>query len=495
MSIKRSSGILLPVSALPSNYGIGTFGKAAFEFVDFLKDAGQTWWQILPLSTTGYGNSPYQSFSAFAGNPYLIDLDILIEQNLLEKSEVLAIDFGDNPSRIDYGKLYEKRNSLLVLAAKRGLNQAQAEFRDFKVQNSDWLNDFAIFMVLKEKFNMVSWQDWTDFDLRNCDSESVKRATELYQEEVEVICYIQFLFFQQWQRIREYATKCNVKILGDIPLYVSLDSADVWSNPKYFQLNDDRIPVEVSGVPPDYFTADGQLWSNPLYDWEKLHEENYSWWVDRISFSSKIYDALRIDHFRGIESYWSVPYGEKTAINGRWIQGPGMDLISVLKAEFPEFIFVAEDLGYQTPEVQQLLADSGFPGMNVLQLAFDYRDSGNPLPHEYTRNSVCYVGTHDNAPIMLWKATAREQDIKNAQLYFGLNEQEGFNWGFIRAGLGSVSDLFVAQMQDYLGLAENSRINKPGIVADNWEWRLLENQLSTELSKKIKMYTDMFGRT
>ncbi|NLJ70922.1 MAG: 4-alpha-glucanotransferase, partial [Clostridiaceae bacterium] len=459
MSIKRSSGILLPVSALPSNYGIGTFGKAAFEFIDFLKDAGQTWWQILPLSTTGYGNSPYQSFSAFAGNPYLIDLDILIEQKLLEKSEVLAINFGDNPSRIDYGKLYEKRNSLLTLAAKRGLNQAQSEFIDFKVQNSDWLNDFAIFMVLKEKFNMMSWQDWTDSDLRNCDTESVKRASELYKEEVDIICYIQFLFFQQWQKIREYAMKCKVKILGDIPLYVSLDSADVWANPEYFQLNEDRIPVEVSGVPPDYFTADGQLWSNPLYNWTKLHEENYSWWVDRISFSSKIYDALRIDHFRGIESYWSVPYGEKTAINGRWIKGPGMDLISVLKAEFPEFIFVAEDLGYQTPEVQQLLADSGFPGMNVLQLAFDYRDSGNPLPHEYTRNSVCYVGTHDNAPIMLWKATAREQDIKDAQLYFGLNEQEGFNWGFIRAGLGSVSDLFVAQMQDYLGLAENSRIN------------------------------------
>ncbi|NLJ70011.1 MAG: 4-alpha-glucanotransferase [Clostridiaceae bacterium] len=496
MSIERSSGILLPISALPSKYGIGTLGKAAFEFIDFLQDSGQSWWQILPLSTTGYGNSPYQSFSAFAGNPYFIDLDILIEDHLLTKREVSAIDFGSNPTRVDYGKIYAARNSLLVLAAKRGLKQEQTDFQEFKSENAYWLNDFALFMVLKQKFNMICWQDWPEQDLRNYVATSVNKAEEIYQEDLVVICYIQFLFFKQWQKVREYAAEHQIKILGDIPLYVSLDSADVWSNVQYFQLNKNRIPIEVSGVPPDYFTADGQLWSNPLYDWSKLKEENYSWWIKRINFSNQIYDALRIDHFRGLESYWAIPNGEITAKNGRWVKGPGMDLISVLKSTFPDFIFIAEDLGYQTEAVKELLAASGFPGMNVLQLAFDYRDAkNNPLPHDYVRNSVCYVGTHDNAPIMLWQNNARHEDVLRAIKYFGLNKKEGFNWGFIRGGLASVSDLFIGQMQDFLGLAANSRMNTPGSMENNWEWRLIKSQLSSELAGKIKMYTEMFGRS
>ncbi len=451
--MQRSSGILLPVSSLPSSYGIGTFGKKAYEFIDFLKKAGQSYWQILPLTTTGFGNSPYQSFSAFAGNPYFIDLDLLIEENLLHTEEISSVDFGDDPTRVDYGRIYQERNSVLLKAAERGLKRNEITFIEFKAENSYWLDDFAAFMVLKQKYNMNSWLNWPNEALRNHDAESVDRIMQENHQEINLICYIQFLFFEQWKKVRAYAAENGIAILGDIPLYVSLDSADVWSNPAYFQLDQNHVPLEVSGVPPDYFTADGQLWSNPLYDWTFLEKDHYRWWIHRIHFSNQIYDALRIDHFRGLESYWAVPYGEKTAKNGHWVKGPGMNLISVLKENFPDFMFVAEDLGYQTTAVQQLLEDSGFPGMNVLQLAFDFRDQGNPLPHAFKPHSVCYIGTHDNLPIMLWRENARSEDVERAVKYLGLNEQEGFNWGFIRAGMGSVSDLFIAgrNQNEYTG--------------------------------------------
>ncbi len=494
MELQRSSGILLPISSLPSPHGIGTFGKSAYQFIDFLAEAGQSWWQILPLTTTGYGNSPYQSFSAFAGNPYFIDLDLLVEAGLLSPQDLATVDFGQDPTRVDYGKIYAHRQDLLNKAAAKGIAQEELDFVQFKAENAYWLDDYAIFMVLKQKFGMASWLDWPDQALKLRERDKLDQVIQEEHQAINLICYIQYLFFSQWQGVRSYAAEKGISIMGDIPLYVSMDSADVWARPENFQLDENGCPTEVSGVPPDYFTADGQLWSNPLYDWAKMKEDDFSWWTSRISFSNAIYDALRIDHFRGLESYWAVPYGEKTAKNGRWVKGPGMDLLSILKSKFPDFIFIAEDLGYQTAAVQQLLEDSGFPGMNVLQLAFDFRDEGNSLPHDFIQNSSCYIGTHDNAPIMLWQKTASQKDLDRAKLYFGLNPEEGFNWGFIRAGMGSVSKLFVCQMQDYLGLAEGSRMNRPGFLADNWEWRLTPEQISPELTQKIRLYTELFGR-
>ncbi len=494
MEITRSSGILLPISALPSKYGIGTFGKAAYQFIDFLVAARQTWWQILPLTTTGYGNSPYQSFSAFAGNPYLIDLDILVEQGLLEADDVETPIFGSDPHSVDYARIYEERMPLLKKAARKGLLRDQTEFLSFRAKENFWLEDYALFTVLKAGFQMKSWLDWQDQKLRNFDPQAVAEARERYRAEITEICYIQFLFFQQWHKLHDYAKTHHIRILGDMPLYVALDSVDVWSRACNYQLGSDLKPQKVSGVPPDYFNSDGQLWSNPLYDWRMMAADNFSWWIERIRVSTEIYDGLRIDHFRGLESYWAVPSGELTARNGQWVKGPGMALISVLRKEFPDFTFVAEDLGYQTPDVQKLLEDSGFPGMNVLQLAFDYRDAGNPLPHEFVRNSVCYIGTHDNAPIMEWRRTADPDDLKRAIAYFGLNEAEGFNWGFIRGGMSSVSNLFIAQMQDFLGLGAESRMNIPGKLAHNWEWRVAAEDLTTELAAKIRQYTSIFGR-
>lgn len=494
MTLKRSSGILLPVSALPSPYGIGTFGKAAYQFIDFLAASGQTWWQILPLGTTGYGNSPYQSFSAFAGNPYFIDLDFLIEAGLLEKAEVQITAACEDPRRIDYGNLYTWRMSVLKKAAERGLKLHETNYAKFKKENDFWLKDFSLYMALKQKFNMQSWQQWPDAKLRAFDQKAINKARSQFEDQIEILNFIQYIFFAQWHKLHAYANRKGIKILGDIPLYVALDSVDVWSGTKNYQLKEDFTPEMVSGVPPDYFNSDGQLWSNPLYDWQKMAGNGYLWWLRRIGVSTKIYDGLRIDHFRGLESYWAVPANETTAQNGKWMKGPGMGLISVLKETYPEFTFVAEDLGYQTKAVQDLLCDSGFPGMNVLQLAFDYRDSGNLLPHEFTNHSVCYLGTHDNAPIMAWLSSANQEDVDLAIKYIGLNDAEGKNWGFIRAGMGSVSNLFIGQMQDFLGLGANSRMNIPGKVSNNWEWRILASDLSPRLASRIFNYTQMFGR-
>ena len=312
---------------------------------------------------------------------------------------------------------------------------------------------------------------------------------------MRLFAFIQFLFFRQWEKLRDYAHKNGVGIIGDMPIYVAMDSADVWSDPKSFQLDEKNVPVEVAGVPPDYFSEDGQLWGNPLYNWDGMKEDGYSWWIRRIGGAAKLYDVLRIDHFRGLESYWAVPYGETTAKKGHWIKGPGMDLVGVLTKTFPEIQFIAEDLGFLTPEVHQLLEDSGLPGMKVLEFAFDSREPSDYLPHTYPRNCVCYAGTHDNATIMAWKNEAAEDDIAMAHLYLGLNEAEGFNWGIIRGGMSSVADLFVVQMQDYLGLGAEARMNTPGILGGNWQWRMEEGAIDEDLTEKIAEYTRIYGRT
>ena len=350
-------------------------------------------------------------------------------------------------------------------------------------------------MALKRHFGMSAWTEWPDEDIRLRRPEAVARYREELADDIRLFTYIQYLFFRQWEALRSYAHEKGSGIIGDLPIYVAMDSADVWADPRAFQLDERNVPAEVAGVPPDYFTADGQLWGNPLYDWDAMKADGYTWWIRRIAGASRLYDILRIDHFRGLESYWAVPYGETTAKVGRWVKGPGMDLMNVLTEKFPNIQFIAEDLGYLTPEVRQLLEDSGLPGMKVLQFAFDSREAANYLPHTYPRHCVCYAGTHDNSTLMGWKDEAAPADIAMAREYLGLHDEEGFNWGVLRGGQSSVADLFIAQMQDYLGLGSEARMNTPGILGGNWQWRMLPGQITDELTARIARMTSLYGRS
>lgn len=486
----------MPISSLPSPHGIGTLGAEARKFVDFLADAGQSWWQILPVGPTSYGDSPYQSFSAYAGNPYLIDLDLLCEDGLLTPAEVNAVSWGTDPARVDYSAIYNGRFPLLHLAMERGWERDADKVKAFSEENDAWLPDYALFMALKRHFGMSAWTEWPDEDIRLRRPEAVARYREELADDIRLFTYIQYLFFRQWEALRAYAHEKGIGIIGDLPIYVAMDSADVWADPRAFQLDERNVPAEVAGVPPDYFTADGQLWGNPLYDWDAMKADGYTWWIRRIAGASRLYDILRIDHFRGLESYWAVPYGETTAKVGRWVKGPGMDLMNVLTEKFPNIQFIAEDLGYLTPEVRQLLEDSGLPGMKVLQFAFDSREAANYLPHTYPRHCVCYAGTHDNSTLMGWKDEAAPADIAMAREYLGLHDEEdGFNWGVLRGGQSSVADLFIAQMQDYLGLGSEARMNTPGILGGNWQWRMLPGQITDELTARIARMTSLYGRS
>lgn len=492
--MKRSSGILMAISSLPSPYGIGTLGQAAYDFADFLQAAGQRYWQMLPLGPTSYGDSPYQSFSAYAGNPYFIDPELLIADGLLTKSECSRCKWGGDARHVDYGRIYEKRFDLLHKAFQRGWKRDSEAVAAFAAANARWLPDYALFMACKRHFGMKAWTEWPD-DIRLRQEGAPEKYRALLQEDVDFFTYLQYLFFQQWDRLRDYVHGLNIRIIGDLPIYVAMDSADVWAETEFFQLDDTLVPKAVSGVPPDYFSADGQLWGNPLYNWDRMREDGFGWWIRRIDGSGKLFDVIRIDHFRGFDSYWAVPYGETTAKNGKWVKGPGMDLVGRLNGWFPQLEFIAEDLGYPTPSVQQLLHESGWPGMKVLEFAFDSRDTSNYLPHTYTEHCICYTGTHDNSPLALWRQEAKPEDIAYAQDYLALTEQEGFHWGVIRGGMSSVAELFVAQMQDYLGLGEGHRMNTPGTQSGNWQWRLLPGELTPELAERIRRMTVLYGRT
>lgn len=489
----RASGILLPISALPSPYGIGTLGKAAYAFADFLHAAGQKYWQLLPLGPTSYGDSPYQSFSTFAGNPYFIDLDLLAEEDLLDKEDLAAADWGNDPRYVDYGKIYEVRFDVLRRAFLRGRERDREAVERFQAENP-WLKNYTLYMAVKTHFGMKSWLEWPDEAIRVRAPEAVARYEKELAEDVAFYTYLQYLFFKQWGELREYIHSLGIRIIGDLPIYVAMDSADVWAEPEFFQLGEGNIPTEVSGVPPDYFSADGQLWGNPLYDYDRMRQDGFGWWIRRVEGASRLFDVIRIDHFRGLESYWAVPYGAETAREGRWRKGPGMDLVGVLTQWFHGLDIIAEDLGFLTPEVHQLLRDSGLPGMKVLEFAFDAREPSNYLPHTYERNCVCYVGTHDNETVMQWREQADRADVTFARKYLGLNEAEGFHWGMIRGGMSSVADTFVAQMQDYLGLGAEGRMNTPGTLGNNWRWRLLPGEASPALARKIRRYAHMYGR-
>lgn len=488
----RKSGILMHITSLPGPYGIGSMGQCAYDFIDFLQEAGQSCWQILPLNPTGYGNSPYQSFSSFAGNHYLIDLDALVSQGLLRQEELDCVTWSEDGQRVDFGIQYTQRTRLLQLAFQRFT--PDAGYRRFLAQNRQWLEDYALFMALKEAFGGREWQNWSVSLMLRIPG-VVQDFRERYSQKVEFQYFLQYLFFCQWDALHDYARSKGIRIIGDVPIYVPLDSAEVWANPGLFCLNSSCRPIQVAGCPPDSFSADGQLWGNPLYNWQRMRETGYEWWIRRLRAAARMYDVVRLDHFRGFESYWAIPAG-RSAADGHWEKGPGMELFDAIRSALPELPMIAEDLGYVTEEVRQLQLRSGYPGMKVLQFAFDSREEGNYSPHLYPTHSVCYSGTHDNLTLRQWLEEALPQDVAQAKAYLGLNSEEGFLWGMLRGAMSSVSDLCVIQMQDYLELGGEARMNHPGTLSPhNWTWRAKPGFASRDLAQRIRQLTQRYGRS
>ncbi|MBQ1544441.1 MAG: 4-alpha-glucanotransferase [Clostridia bacterium] len=496
----RSSGVLMPLTSLPSKYGIGTLGRAAYEFADFLSAAGQSYWQVLPLGPTGLGDSPYSAFSTFAGNPILIDLELLMEDGLLTKEFVESFDWGceasdGNPEQVNYIKVRENRRAVLRKACDTGFERDKAAVAKF-VSDNHWVPDYALFMAVRRYFDEESWMDWPDEEIRLRRPEAMERYRQQLTEEINLQIYMQYLFYKQWSALREYIREKQIRMIGDLPIYVALDSADAWCEPQFFQLDEKHVPKSVAGVPPDYFSADGQLWGNPLYDWVAMRADGYGWWIRRVEGASKLFDVIRIDHFRAFASYWAVPYGAETAKTGEWRPGPGMDLLGVLSNWFYQTEFIAEDLGILTPDVDQLREDSGFPGMNILEFAFTKNADSKYLPHRCIPNSIVYTGTHDNDTVLGWirDPEVPEEDKQVARDYLGFTADEDAPLAFIRGGMASPANLFVAQMQDWLGLPTDARMNIPGKALGNWKWRMLPGAASDELAETMYNYTKMFGR-
>ncbi len=489
----RASGVLLPVSALPSKYGIGSFSKEAFEFVDQLKEAGQRYWQILPLGPTGYGDSPYQSFSTYAGNPYYIDLETLTEEGLLTREECDACDFGDNDQYIDYEKIYYERFDILRKAFERFV--PEEDFEKFTEENSWWLEDYSLYMAVKNSLKGISWIEWEE-DLKQRKPEVLEEKRKELAEEIQFVRFQQYEFSKQWKKLKDYANESGIRIIGDIPIYVAFDSADTWANPQLFQFDEECTPLAVAGCPPDAFSATGQLWGNPLYRWDYHKETGFKWWIQRLRYCFKLYDVVRVDHFRGFDEYYAIPYGDKTAEFGKWQKGPGIELFEAVKKELGETDIIAEDLGYLTESVLKLVRDTGYPGMKVLQFAFDSREESDYLPHNYGHNCVVYTGTHDNNTILGWIDEMAPEDKALAVKYMNNahTPKEELPWDFIRLALASVADLAVIPIQDYLCLGGEARINKPSTLGNNWKWRLLSGQITEELTEKMYDMTKLYGR-
>lgn len=493
--IMRKSGVLLPITSLPSRYGIGSFSKEAYLFVDFLKKAGQSYWQILPLGPTGYGDSPYQSFSTFAGNPYFIDLENLIDRGWITREECSHYDFGNNPVQIDYEKLYLSRSKLLYTAYQNSGIGKKRKFRDFIKRNRFWLDDYALYMAIKDAEGGNSWAEW-DEPLKLRKPSRMKECRKTFKGEMEFYQFQQYIFDEQWMKLKKYANKNGIKIIGDIPIYVALDSADTWAGPELFQFDDQCRPTRVAGCPPDGFSADGQLWGNPLYRWAYHKETGYNWWIRRIEYCCRLYDTVRIDHFRGFDAYYSIPYGALNAKKGKWEKGPGFDIFKAIKSELGEKEIIAEDLGFLTPSVLKLVKRTGYPGMKILQFAFDSKEESDYLPHNYPKNCIVYTGTHDNDTVMGWYRTLNQEDKDFCREYLNLGKcrRKELYWEFIRAALSSVAELAVIPMQDYLGLGREARINTPSTLGGNWEWRLDANALTDELAVRIHEMTSLYKR-
>ena len=491
----RRNGMLLPIASLPSPYGIGGFSKEAYEFIDLLEETGQKLWQILPLGPTSYGDSPYQSFSTFAGNPYFIDLDTLAEKGWLTKEACEASDYGDNESYIDYGRIYNSRFVLLKQAFLNSDILSDEKFTEFCKTNQHWLPDYALYMALKNQNDGKSWIEWEE-EIRLRKPEAV----ECYKKELEEECnfyeFLQYEFHEQWTKVKEYAHKKGIQIVGDVPIYVAFDSADTWANPELFQLDEKNLPLGVAGCPPDAFSATGQLWGNPLYNWAYHKKTGYDWWLKRIAYCFDLYDIVRIDHFRGFDEYYSIPYGDETAVNGHWEKGPGMDLFDTVKEKLGELDIIAEDLGFLTESVFQLLKDSGYPGMKVLQFAFDPSEDSDYLTYKYQRNCVVYTGTHDNDTTAGWFEKLSDGDREVALRYMNsfYTPKEEQHWDLIALAMRSTADTCIIPVQDFLGLGSEARINMPSTLGDNWKWRMTKGAFSEELKEKIRRMTKLYCR-
>lgn len=490
----RTSGILMHITSLPSNYGIGTLGVEAYKFVDFLSKAGQTYWQILPICPTGFGDSPYQSYSSFAGNPYMIDLDFLIEDGLLEDSEVSNIKWFIFDSMVDYKKIYENRFKVLYKAYQRFVNNIPDDFDEFCKRQSWWLDDYALFMAIKD-VKQKPWHEWEN-ELKFKNQKVLDKFKDQYRDKVLFYKVNQYLFYKQWFALKKYANMKDIQIIGDLPIYVSEDSADMWSNPQKFLVDENLKSRFVAGCPPDDFSKAGQLWGNPIYNWDKMKQDGYSWWVKRFAHFSKVYDVTRIDHFRGFESYYSIEGNSASAKTGKWMKGPGIELFKTVESKLGKINIFAENLGFLTEDVNKLLRDTGYPGMKVLQYAFDSREESDYLPHNFNKNCVVYTGTHDNDTIMGWMKTAYMKDVAYAMEYLRLSEQEGYNWGMMKGAWASVAETSIVTIQDVFGLGSSSRMNIPSTVGQNWKWRVSREiisddqveQLAYKLNKYMKIY-------
>ena len=493
----RKSGILLHIASLPNDYGIGSMGREAYDFVDYLKKSGQSVWQILPLSQTSYGDSPYQSFSIYAGNPYFISLDVLAEEGLLKKSEYENIKWCEDPRYIDYATMYEQFYKVMKHAYRRFSLQrngnVSGEYRAF-LDDNKWLHDYALFMALKDAHGGKAWSEW-EKPLRLREPSAVKSAEKKYEAEMDFYIFLQFKFFQQWHKLKKYANDNGIEIIGDIPIYVSPDCADVWAQPELFELDEKRVPKRVAGVPPDYFSATGQLWGNPLYNWEEMHKTGYKWWLKRIGKSKENFDMLRIDHFRAFDTYYAIPYGHKTAENGTWEKGPGMELFNAIKNDLGDVNIIAEDLGDIFDSVKELLRDTGFPGMRVLQFGFNPDNTDNDhLPHNYPKNCCAYTGTHDNSTIMQWYREADPKSRAMARRYVKPRLFERFSAACVRVVYASPANLAIIPMQDILGLGADARMNVPSTVGGNWKWRMLPGRLTASRAEKLRSLADTYFR-
>lgn len=490
----RECGMLLPIASLPSKYGIGCFSKEAYEFVDQLKEGGQSFWQILPLGPTGFGDSPYQAFSAFAGNPYFIDLEQLVGEGLLTEDECEEADFGDDDRYIAYDKIYKARFKVLKKAYERW-KKDHHQFLKSKLDPETI--EYCFYMAVKDHFKSASWNKW-DKDIRLRKPAAVEKYKKMLADEIGFYEFQQFEFNEQWSRLKAYANENGIRIIGDIPIYVAFDGADSWAHPELFQFDEECLPKAVAGCPPDAFSATGQLWGNPLYDWGYHKKDHYSWWIKRMEYSLKLYDVVRVDHFRGFEAYYSIPYGDPTAEFGHWEKGPGLDLFARLKKSLKkeELPIIAEDLGFLTPEVHEMLKESGFPGMKVLEFAFDDSENSDYLPHKYQENCIVYTGTHDNETLVGWYENMNRRNKSFAREYMGCRHtpKKEMHWEFIRLAMASPAKLAVIPVQDYLGLGAGARINEPSTLGKNWKWRLLPGEITGDVLKQCRRMAKLYGR-
>lgn len=494
MQLNRGAGILMPISALPSPYGIGTLGEESYQFVEFLKKAGCKYWQVLPVGPTSFGDSPYQSFSAFAGNPYFIDLEYLIQEQLLKKEEVNTYKWMESEDKVDYAVIYKNRFEVLKKAYKRSNHIEMASYISFCKLNHNWLEEYSLYMALKNHFNNREWLSW-DYDVKFRNSQAIAEYTVLLKEEIDFWKFCQYKFHEQWDKLKNYANENGVYLIGDIPLYVSMDSSDVWVHGDLFELDERKNPINVAGVPPDMFSSDGQRWGNPLYRWDRMEEDNFNWWRERMRISASLYDVIRIDHFIGIVNYYSIPAKCPTAVEGCWRPGPGKKLTDIIRDSIGNAKIIAEDLGVITPNVRALIHETGYPGMKVLEFGLDGPIENEYLPHNYsTPNIVAYTGTHDNETLVGYLHSKSESELSYLYKYFNVSIREELPDAIIRALYACVADVSIIQMQDLLKLDNKARMNYPSTVGNNWHWRIKKNQYNEADVKKLHTLAVIFGR-